>query len=79
MKDRKPFFVLVDDAWTIPIYNEQLSIAKRMVISRFYTDEDVIGPILQDVPLNFPDFVQYTLNLLNTGIYSDYHRITGSL
>ena len=79
MKDRRPFFVVVDDAWTIPIYNEKLSIAKRMVISRFYTDEDVIGPILQDVPLNFPDFVQYTLNLLNTGIYSDYYRMTGNL
>ena len=78
MKERRPFFVHVEGAWTIPIYNEKLSIAKRMPLRRFQ-QEDVIGPILDDVPLEFPQYAQYTMSLLNWGIYSDYDRVTGSL
>lgn len=78
MRERCPFFLKVDNAWTIPIYNSSLSITKRFDIQMF-NDESVIGPILYDVPLEFPHYVIYTLNLLNWGIYSDYARITDSL
>jgi hypothetical protein len=79
MKSNKPFFLLVDGAWTIPVYNESLSTAKRIAINRFHSDEDMLTPILDKVPLQFPDYVQFTINLLNWGIYSDYDRITGNL
>lgn len=78
MKEKCPFFLKVDNAWTVPIYNSRLSITKRIGIHMF-NDESVIGPILYNVPLEFPQYVMYTLNLLNCGIYSDYERVTGSL
>jgi len=78
MKERCPFFTKVDNAWTIPIYNSHLSITKRIAIHMF-NDESVVGPILYHVPLEFPQYVTHTLNLLNSNIYSDYERITGSL
>jgi hypothetical protein len=78
-KDRtQVFFVKTGGEWTIPIYHEEDNITKRIAIERFL-DEDVVGPILLNVPLEFPQYVQCTLNLLNYGIYSDYERVTGSL
>ena len=78
MRERCPFFLKVNDAWTIPIYNSSLSITKRIGIHMF-NDESVIGPILYDVPLEFPHYVAFTLNLLNSGIYSNYERVTSNL
>jgi len=75
---RQVFFVRIDGEWTIPIYNQVNQITKRIAIRRF-EDEDVVGPIIANVPLEFPQYIQYTLTLLNYGIYSDYERITGSL
>lgn len=79
VKGSKPFFVLVDDVWTIPIYNQTQCITKRIAVHRFHEDEDVVTPILDKVPLQFPDYVQFTINLLKWGIYSDYDNVTGSL
>ena len=73
-----PFFVRMGDTWTIPIYNEGEHMSKRIPVDRFL-DEDMIGPILHYLPLMFTTYVQYTLNLLELGIYSDYERVTGSL
>jgi hypothetical protein len=72
------FFVKVSGEWTIPVYHEENRISKRIAIESF-SDEELLGPIFMNVPLEFPQYIQYTMNLLNWGIYSDYERMTGSL